>query len=35
MINNNGHDAGQVIFHTHFHLIPFYETKDHGSSLRE
>jgi histidine triad (HIT) family protein len=27
MINNNGQKAGQVIFHTHFHLIPFYDTQ--------
>lgn len=25
MVNNNGADAGQMIFHTHFHLIPFYD----------
>ncbi|BDU67810.1 MAG: histidine triad protein [Candidatus Tyloplasma litorale] len=25
MIINNGKSAGQVVFHTHLHLIPYYE----------
>ena len=24
IVQNNGSDAGQVIFHVHFHVIPFY-----------
>ena len=27
MVMNNGKDAGQVVFHTHIHLIPYYNKK--------
>ncbi len=27
MVMNNGASAGQVVFHTHLHLIPYYDTE--------
>lgn len=27
IVNNNGASAGQIIFHTHFHIIPYYDSK--------
>ena len=34
IVQNNGSDAGQIIFHVHFHVIPFYgEARRHRRVL--
>lgn len=42
LLNNNGKDAGQTVFHYHFHIIPRYkndslkiELTDHSKTLDE